>query len=200
MQRLSLLVLSLLLPLIGCTSTRTVAPDSNAATYANLDLIGETVTIRLTNGMEGRGRFLGLYPDSTAWLDASGTRIQVPTREVAQVTRVSRFQGFMQGTFAGALLGGVSVGTLAHLVLRDGYGRENCDQLCGLAEVVTATLALAGAAGGGTIGGITGTVRGHRDTYRVVAPATTFRADSSLVYRRALPERGYSATTSNGLE
>ena len=190
-------VLFLLICLVlatGCSSSRVVAPGAGSGGSANLDLIGEPVTVQLVDGQRERGRFLGLYPDSTAWLDASGARVQVPTREVAQVTRVSRRDGFWTGAAASAVATGVVVGIFAYTDYLDRYANEPCSSLCGVGEALLVSATLASAVVAAVPGGAAGAAIGSREHY-VVEP------DSSLVYRRALPAgAAYSATTSNGFE
>lgn len=191
MRPLSLLVVLLLAT--GCSSSRAVAPGTGSGGSANLDLIGESVTIELVGGQRERGLFLGLYPDSTSWLDGSGARVQVPTRDVARVTRVSRWEGFWKGAAASAVTTGVVVGMVAYSDYLDTYANEPCSSLCGVGETLLVGATLASAAIAAVPGGTIGAAVGSR-THYVVEP------DSSFVYRRGLRNATYSAVTSNGFE
>ena len=168
----------LLVTLAGCSSTTRITADSAPAVSANISLIGESVTVRLTDGRRHEGRFLGLYPDSTAWLDPSGERVQVPTREVTGVTRLSRWDGFWKGALIGGVATGLTVATLAYA----DFGTEEWGYYEPIKGPFIVTLGFLYGGMAAVPGGLVGAAVGSRERYVVDAPAP---ADSALVFRRA---------------
>ena len=153
----SLLTVSLLFVLAGCTHTRMLRLSSqHLRDEVNTRAAGRTATLELRNGFDQNVWGIHIAPDITTWLDSEGGQLQsIPTDEVEAVRFKRRGGGALEGYGFGFVLATVGSGIFLTLNNSGNYS---------LFENLGASAILFGPTGG-LLGGFFGRARG-RTVYR----------------------------------
>ena len=139
---------------MGCSSSSVISSFD----AFNADAEGRGATIVFKDGRELDARSVLALPDSTHfWNDGTNSLSVVPTQTIKYVVLMNRFVGSLEGVGFGAIGGCVAI-----LAMGGGTSQEHG---FGGSEDV-AGMFLLGAAAGGVIGVIPGTIIGHSYTYQ----------------------------------
>jgi len=171
----------LLLPaalLVGCTSTRTLAPGGVSGTVANAELADRAASVVLADGRVVEARSVAVYADSTSWVDAeTGAFVHVPTADVRSVSRRVRGRAAWQG----ALVSGVAVGAVMTAIVISGTG--DAGSYNGVRNALGAAVGLMAAVPASALGGGVGYLSGAEDRYEIrpaeAAPAPPASGDAA---------------------
>jgi len=170
----TLLLSGLFLLGTGCTTTKTVSSDApNARSKVTTKAQGKTAHVRLTDGRIFKLTNLYVGPQITSGRAPTGAKRTVPTAALQKVEFANRGMGFLQG----AGLGGGSVLTVG--LLSSMAEKDDLSQFVGMVGSVVVAVPSA------LIGGLLGTMQGHRETYRFVtdAPGSRFGTDGATFHR-----------------
>jgi len=156
MYRFRLILVSMLITVAGCTQTRVLTLSSqNSRNEVNAQAAGRTATLVLQDGFDQNVWGIHIAPDNTTWIDPETDELRsIPTSEVEAVRFISRGRGTLLGYGAGWALT-----TILEVVYHAATGRKVANGL------LVGTL-FTGPIVGGTLGGVTGAVRGSRTVYR----------------------------------
>lgn len=180
----ALLLSGLFLLGTGCTTTKMVSSDApNARSKVTAAAQGKTAHVHLADGRTLKLTNLYVGPQTTSGRTPAGTKTSVSNTAVLEVEFINRGMGFLQG----AGLGGGSVLTVG---LLSSMGEEDdLSQFVGMVGSVVVAVPCA------LIGGLIGTMQGHRETYRFtteVPPPSS--GTEAAAHRRAQPDSSLQRT------